>query len=141
MSDRMEKKTRNMQAARAMTWAIAWALACGAASSAAAQQADNPVKSAMKMLGFATDAPEPQDFVLQSRPQKEQDYIPVFQPPPEPARQVLKDKELGALKGDLDSVEKRAEAIRQTFPPAAKAVAEQKAQAEKAKKTPAPANQ
>jgi hypothetical protein len=141
MSDRMEKEVRNMRAARATTWAIALALACGAASGAAAQQADNPVKSVMKVLGFATDPPEPQGFVLQSRTQKEQDYIPVFQPPPEPARKVLKDKELGALKGDLDSVEKRADAIRQTFPPAAKASAEQKAQADKAKKTAAPANQ
>ena len=135
----MERQGRKMRAARATMWTVALALACGAASGAAAQQADSPLKSAMKILGFAADAPEPQDFVRQSRPQKESDYIPVFQPPPEPARPVLKDKDLGALKGDLDSVEKRADTLRQAFPPAAKAVAEQKAQA--AKKSPPPASQ
>jgi len=122
-------------APRAAAWTLALAVACGAASGAAAQQADNPVKSVMKIFGFATDVPEPQDFVRQSRAQKEPDYMPVFQPPPEPARPVLKDKELGALKGDLDSIEKRADAVRQSFPPAAKAVAEE--QAQKTKKTPA----
>ena len=66
---------------------------------------------------------------------REGDWIPVFQPPPEPARPVLKDKELNALRGDLDSVQKRGDAVRQGFPPAAKAVAAE--QAEKAKKAAA----
>jgi hypothetical protein len=117
----------------------------GLASAASAQQADNPLKnplkSVMKLMGFATDAPQPQDFVVKTRPEKEQDYINIFQPPPEPSRPVMKDKELGDLKSDLDSVEKRADAARAGFPPAAAAVAEQKAQAAQAKKTPAPANQ
>ena len=125
---------RGADASRATACTLVLAVAFGAASGAAAQPADNPLKSVMKIFGFATDVPEPQDFVRQSRAQKEPDYIPVFQPPPEPARPVLKDKELGALKGDLDSVEKRADAVRQAFPPAAKAVAEE--QAQKAKKTP-----
>jgi len=110
-------------------------VACAAAAVAAAQQADNPLQRVMKTFGFATDLPEAQDFVRQSRPQREPDYIPVFQPPPEPARPALKDKELNALKGDLDSVQKRADAARQGFPPAAKAVADE--QAEKAKKAAA----
>jgi hypothetical protein len=130
-----------MFAARATKWAMAFAVAFGSASVAAAQQADSPVKSVMKLLGFATDPPPAQDFVVKTRPQKEPDYIPVFQPPPEPAKLVLKDKELNALKGDLDSVEKRADAARAAFPPAAKAVAEEQAQAKAAKKTPAQANQ
>ncbi len=130
-----------MISARATKWAMALAVACGSASVAAAQEADNPLKSVMKMLGFATDVGKPADFVLKSRPRKEPDYIPVFQPPPEPARPVLKDKELGALKGDLDSVEKQADAIRTAFPPAAKAVAEEQAQAKKAKSTPPAAGQ
>ena len=115
--------------------ALALAVASAAASDAAAQQADNPLKSVMKTFGFAADLPPPQEFVRQSRPQQEPDWIPVFQPPPEPARPALKDKELSALKGDLDSVQKRADAVRQAFPPAAKAVAAE--QAEKAKKAAA----
>lgn len=87
-------------------WALAFAVTFGFASAASAQQADNPlhdpVKSVMKLMGFATDAPQPQDFVLKTRPQKEPDYINVFQPPPEPSRPVLKDKELGDLKANLD---------------------------------------
>ena len=125
---------------------MAIVFACGFVSAASAQQADgaavpsNPLKSVMKLMGFATDPPQPQDFVLKSRPEKE-DYIPVFQPPPEPARPVLKDKDLKTLQGDLDSVEKRADAARAGFPPAAAAVAEQKAQAAKARSKPKPANQ
>ena len=131
-----------MFAASAAKWAMAAALACGLTSAAAAQEADNPLKSAMKLLGFATDAPQPQDFVLKSRPQKEPDYIPIFQPPPEPAKKALDAKGLDKLKGNLDSVEKRADALRASFPPAAKAVAEAKAQeAAKAKNAPAAANQ
>ena len=96
----------------------------------------------MKMMGFATDPPQPQDFVVQSRPKKDLDYIPVFQPPPEPVRPVLKDKDLGKLKGELDSVEKRDDAIRRAFPPAAKAVADEaKAKAAQAKPKPASAGQ
>ncbi len=116
---------------------LACAAACACGSPSSAQQADNPVKNVMKALGVATDVGPPADFVTKSRPQGELDYIPVFQPPPEPARPVLKAKELGALKGDLDSVEKRDDAIRQAYPPSAKAVAEEQAAHNKAKsKTP-----
>jgi hypothetical protein len=66
----------------------------------------------------------------------------VFQPPPEPAKPALNDKDLKAMKGDLDSVGKAHDAIRSAFPPAAKAVAEQKAaDAKKAQAKPAAANQ
>ncbi len=131
-----------MFTANAAKWAIASALTCGLTSAAFAQQADNPLKSVMKILGFAADAPQAQDFVVKSRPEKEPGYIPVFQAPPEPAKKALDSKSLGNLKGDLDSTEKRADALRASFPPAAKAVAEEKAQeAAKAKRKPAPANQ
>ena len=131
--------------ARRPRWAIVAAVACGFVSAASAQQADknplnNPFKSVMKVLGFAADPPEAQDFVVKSRPEKEPDYIPVFEPPPEPARPVLKGKELDDLKGDLDSVEKRADAARAGFPPAADAAAEQKTPAAKGKTTPKAAN-
>ena len=126
--------------------ALALAIAGGAISAAPAQQGDtpspgNPVKSAMKLLGFATDTPPAQDFVVKSRPSKEPDYIPVFQAPPEPVRPVLKGDELKAMQGDLDSVEKRADAARAGFPPAAAATAQQKAQAAKPKSAPKTANQ
>ena len=107
-------------------------------SPATAQDAVGAVKGAAKgvakALGFATDVGPPADFVLQSRPTGDLDYIPVFQPPPEPARPALKDNELKGLKGDLDSVQKAHDTLRQAYPPAAKALAEQEA----AKKKPKP---
>jgi len=57
----------------------------------------------------------------------------VFQPPPEPARPTLKTDELKAVKNDLDGVGKQHDAIRQAFPPAAKAMAEQQAAQKKPK--------
>jgi hypothetical protein len=114
---------------------------CLLASPGGAQQPDSPLKSVAKTLGFATDVAPPADFVRQSRPSSEPDYMPIFQPPPEPAKKALGDKELKAVRGDLDSLEKTHDAIRQAFPPSAKAVAEQQA-AQKAKekaKTAAPA--
>jgi hypothetical protein len=116
------------------------AAACLWSLASHAQQADSLVKSGAKLLGFATDVAPPADFVLQSRPKGDLDYIPVFQPPPEPAKPVLNGKELKAVKGDLDSVQKRDDAIRQAFPPAVKAAAEEAA-AKKAKSNPATANQ
>jgi len=91
------------------------------ASGAFAQEADSPLKSAAKIFGFATDVGPPADFVIQSRPKGDLNYIPVFQPPPEPARKALDAKQLSAVKGDLDSVEKRDEALRRAFPPSEKA--------------------
>ena len=99
-----------------------------------AQQSDSALKNVMKMLGFATDVAPPADFVLQSRPKGDLDYVPVFQPPPEPAKPALKEKDLKAVKGDLEAVQKRDDATRQAFPPTAKAMAEEKtAEAKKAK--------
>ena len=112
--------------------------ACACSSAALAQQADSPLKSAMKILGFATDVAPPADFVLQSRPQGDLDFIPIFQPPPEPAKPALNDKELKAVRGDLDSVEKGHDSLRKGFPPSAKALAEQQAASKKT--TPPPAN-
>ncbi|MBV8106880.1 MAG: hypothetical protein JO223_20065 [Hyphomicrobiales bacterium] len=116
--------------------------ACGWGAAASAQQADSPLKSAAKIVGFATDVGPPADFVLQSRPQGDLDFIPVFQPPPEPAKPSLGEKDLKAVRGDLDSVEKTHDAIRKAFPPAAKALAEQKAaEAKKAQAKPPATNQ
>ena len=112
-------------------------------SGACAQQQDSILKQAFKVFGFATDVAPPADFVTKTRPSGDLNYIPVFQPPPEPSRPPLKEPDLKAMKSDLDGIEKQHEAIRQAFPPAAKAMAEQQA-AQKAQKKPssnAPAQQ
>ena len=54
-----------------------------------AQQQDSILKQAFKVLGFATDVGPQADFVNKTRPGADPDYIPVFQPPPEPARPPL----------------------------------------------------
>jgi hypothetical protein len=82
---------------------------------------------AFKVFGFATDVAPPLDFVTKTRPTGNLDYIPVFEPPPEPSRPSLKTDELKAVKSDLDSVGKHHDTLRQGFPPAAKALAEQQA--------------
>ena len=111
--------------------ALAAFFACG--SGVYAQQQDNIFKQAFKVFGFATDVAPPADFVNKTRPGAEPDYIPVFQPPPEPARPTLKNDELKAVKSDLDAVGKQHDAIRQGFPPSAKAMAEQQAAQKKPK--------
>jgi len=110
--------------------ALAALAASGSASSA--QESDSLLKSGAKLLGFATDVAPPVDFVQKSRPAGDLDFIPVFQPPPEPARPALKDTDLKTVKGDLDAVQKQADSLRRAYPPAAKAIAEQEA----AKKKP-----
>jgi hypothetical protein len=92
-----------------------------------AQQQDNILKQAFKVFGFATDVAPPQDFVTKTRPSGDLNYIPVFQPPPEPSRPAMKTDELKSVKGDLDGVQKRHDTLRQGFAPAAKAMAEQQA--------------
>jgi hypothetical protein len=111
-----------------------------ACASAACAQQDNIVKQAFKIFGFATDIAPPADFVAKTRPTRDLDYIPVFQPPPEPPRAVLKTDQLKAVKSDLDGVEKQHDALREAFPPAAKALAEEKA-AQKPKSNAAGARQ
>ena len=116
-------------------WAGALALAAlsWSGSGVYAQQQDNIVKQAAKIFGFATDVGPPADFVAKTRPSDNLDYIPVFQPPPEPSRPALKDEELKAVKGDLDAVGKQHDTLRQGFAPAAKAMAEQQAAQKKPK--------
>jgi len=120
-----------------------------------AQQQDNPVKQdattvlktggyvvkqGAKFLGFATDVDPPADFVQKSRPDHDLDYIPVFQPPPEPERPALEGVNLKAVKGELDALQKKHDALRAAYPPAAKALAEEQA-AKKKPQTNAPSAQ
>jgi hypothetical protein len=101
------------------------------------KQGDHILKQGAKLLGFATDVAPPADFVVKSRPPSDPDFIPLFQPPPEPTRPALNDKDLKAMKGELDAVQKVHDALRQAYPPAAKALAEEAA-AKKKPKTSAP---
>jgi hypothetical protein len=102
-------------------------------SDVCAQQQDSVLKQAFKVFGFATDVGPPADFVSKTRPGADPDYIPVFQPPREPARPTLKTDELKAMKSDLDAVGKQHDTLRQGFAPAAKAMAEQQAGQKKPK--------
>jgi hypothetical protein len=124
----------------ASTGLIALVAIIASAQASKAQEQDNIFKQGAKLLGFATDVAPPADFVVKSRPAGDPDYIPVFQPPPEPALPALKDVDLKAVKTDLDDLQKRHDALRQAYPPAAKALADQEA-AKKKPKTNAPAAQ
>jgi hypothetical protein len=118
-----------------LAWAGLLALAALSASGSevCAQQQDNILKQAFKFFGFATDVPPPAGFVSKTRPAGDLDYIPVFQSPPEPARPLMKSDQLKAMKSDLNSVGKRDDGLRQAFPPAAKAMAEERAAQKKPK--------
>ncbi len=125
----------------AMAGLLALGALFGPGSSAFAQQQDSILKQAFKVFGFATDVGPPADFVSKTRPSSDPNYIPVFQPPPEPARPSLKTDELKAMKSDLDATGKQLDTIRKGFPPAAKAMAEQQAAQKKPKSAPPSAQQ
>jgi hypothetical protein len=101
------------------------------------QQGDHILKQGAKLLGFATDVDPPADFVQKSRPDHDLDFIPVFQPPPEPERPALEGVNLKAVKSQLDELQKKHDALRAAYPPAAKALAEEAA-AKKKPQTNAP---
>jgi hypothetical protein len=124
----------------ALAGLLALAALFASGSSVFAQQQDSILKQAFKVFGFATDVGPPADFVAKTRPSGDLNYIPVFQPPPEPSRPVLKKDELKSVKGDLDGVQKQHDTLRQGFAPAAKAMAEQQA-AQKKPSSNAPAAQ
>jgi len=125
----------------ALAGLLALAALFASGSEVYAQQQDSILKQAFKVFGFATDAPPSADFVEKTRPSGDLNYIPVFQPPPEPARPALKKDQLKALKGDLDGVEKQHDALRQGFAPAAKALAEEQAAQKKPKPNASSAQQ
>ena len=121
----------------ALAGLLALAALFASGSDVFAQQQDSLLKQAFKVFGFATDVGPQADFVNKTRPGADPDYIPVFQPPPEPARPTLKNDELKVVKSDLDAVGKQHDTLRQGFAPAAKAMAEQQA-AQKKPKSNAP---
>jgi hypothetical protein len=117
----------------ALAGLLALAALFGSHSEVYAQQQDSVLKQAFKVFGFATDVGPPADFVAKTRPPSDPDYVPVFQPPPEPARPTLKTDELNAVRSDLDAVGKHHDTLRQGFAPTAKAMAEQQAAQKKPK--------
>jgi hypothetical protein len=120
---------------------IAVAALSASGSASLAQESDSLLKRGAKFLGFATDVAPPADFVQKSRPTGDLDFVPVFQPPPEPARPALKGADLNTLKGDLESTQKQADALRRAYPPAAKAIADADAAKKKAQAKPDTPNQ
>jgi hypothetical protein len=120
---------------------LAFAALFASGSDVYAQQQDSVLKQAFKVFGFATDVGPQADFVNKTRPGSDPDYIPVFQPPPEPARPTLKTDELKAVKSDLDGVQKQHDTLRQGFAPAAKAMSEQQAAQKKPKPSASSAQQ
>lgn len=88
-----------------------------------------------KKIGIATDPAEPADFVVNTRPTGEQDFIPIGRTETEHPIKVKTPAQLKAMESVFDGVKTRHDALRSTFAPAMKAVAEAKAaQAAKAAK-------
>ena len=127
------------------------ALALGGSAARAGDDApapppdDSVVKKAFKLLDFATDPGEPQDFVVKARPRKEQDYVPIGRKDPGRRFKVKTPDELKAMEADFDAVKTAHDALRAKFPPAVEAVAAaEAAKAAKANKPkpkpPEPAN-
>jgi hypothetical protein len=85
-----------------------------------------------KKLGMATDPSEPADFVVKSRPTGEEEFIPIGRKESEHSIKVKTPAELKAMQAGFDAVKVRHDALRSTFAPAVKAVAD--AQAAKAAK-------
>ncbi len=127
-------KSKQVRPARLIVAGAFVAALSGAGACAQEAQTDSPMKSVMKIVGFATDVKPPPDFVQQSRPAEAPPSIPAFNKAPEPPGKVMSAKELGDIDSDLEKIGKRDDALRAAFPPSAKAVAEvEAAKAAKAK--------
>jgi hypothetical protein len=106
---------------------------------AAAPPDDGILKTIAKKVGLATDPSQPQDFVVKTRPAGAQDFVPVGRKEFEREIKVKTPEELKAIDDDLEAVRARHDALRSTFAPAVKAVADAAAaQAAKKKKPPPP---
>jgi hypothetical protein len=70
-------------------------------------ESGNPLKSTAQLAGFATNTPEPKDFVKETR-QGEQAYIPVGSRVERPARKMT-PREFQAIEADLESQRLRNE--------------------------------
>ena len=94
--------------ARAAVLVLALAGLCGCATQEPglpAAAADSPVKNLAKATNFATDVPEPKDFVVKSRASAAtNDYIPVHERPPARPEKVLTPAGVAAERKALEAV-------------------------------------
>lgn len=124
--------------------AVGLLAALGASARAQDAPSDSPLKSVLKIVGFATDTDPPPDFVKQTRPAQPPATIPAFAKPPEPQGTAKSADEVKDINDDLEAISKRDDALRAAFPPSAKAMAdaaaakEAKAKNKTAKKSPIP---
>jgi hypothetical protein len=96
---------------------------------------DTVARSVARKIGIAADPGPPADFVLATRPAVEPDYIPVGRKEFEHSDKVKTPAELKAMQAEFEAVKTHHDALRSTFAPARKAVAEANAaKAAKAKK-------
>jgi hypothetical protein len=82
------------------------------------------IRDLAKKAGIAADPPPAADFVVNARPTGGLDYIPVGRLETEHPVKTKTAAELKAMEGDFDAVKTRHDAIRATFAPSVKAVAE-----------------
>ncbi|MGA2044941.1 MAG: hypothetical protein ABSG83_16400 [Roseiarcus sp.] len=87
--------------------------------------ARNPlVRDLAKKAGIATDPGTPADFIVNSRPRGELDYVAVGRKETEHPVKIKTPADLKAMEADFDAVKTRHDAIRATFAPSVKAVAD-----------------
>ena len=110
-----------------MTFAFLALLSAGARAGDAALPKDGIVKELLKKAGMATDPAPAQDFVVKARPDAQEDYISVGRKEPERKFKAKTAAELTAMESEFAGVQTRHDALRAQFPPAVKAMAEQKA--------------
>jgi hypothetical protein len=109
---------------------------------AAAPADEGIIRNIAKKAGLATDPGEPQDFVVKTRPAGAQEYVPVGRKGFVRDIKVKTPEQLKALEEEFEAVRARHDALRSTFAPAVKAVADaaaaRAAKADKSKKPPPP---
>jgi len=98
---------------------------CASNSPYSDQEAGNPIKSVVETVGFATTAPEPQDFVKATRPAT-LEYMPVGITPPARSLKPKKADEVKKLEDELMATRDRNAAVGGVpvapSPPAAKGI-------------------
>jgi hypothetical protein len=138
----MSSRRVNHPAFAILTSAFLALLPASALADDAAPAKDGIVKELLKKAGMATDPAPAQDFVVKARPSGDEDYISVGRKEPERKFKAKTAAELKAMEAEFAGVQTRHDALRSQFPPAVKAMAEQKAkeaQNAKGKKTAPPA--
>ena len=94
---------------------LAWAAALFCAAPVSAE--DAPVDTVLKALDLKTDAGPPADFVKESRPKTEGDFVPVGTRHPDRTIKVKTPAELKSMEADLDAARSRQDKIAGRKPP------------------------